>query len=103
MIFTIYILIDQIRLMIKLKKKYFHQFWAYLEIGILVCSWTSMGIYIWRYEEDKRIGTLFQQTNGYVYINLQMTVYINNVLLCLMSICCIFAWIKFVRLCRFNR
>ena len=103
MIFIIYMMIEQIQSLLQLKMKYFHQFWSYIDVGIIVCSWTSVGIYIWRYNESKRIGNLFKETNGYVYINLQLAVYINDLLINLLSFCCFFGWIKFVRLCRFNR
>ncbi len=103
MIFIVYMMIEQVQSLLQLKMKYFRQFWSYIDVGIIVCSWTSVGIYIWRYNESKRIGNLFKETNGYVYVNLQMAVYINNLLINLLSFCCFFGWIKFVRLCRFHR
>ena len=96
-------MIEQVQSLLQLKMKYFYRFWSYVDIGIIVCSWTSVGIYIWRYNESKRLGNLFEETNGYVYINLQMAVYINNLLINLLSFCCFFGWIKFARLCRFNQ
>jgi len=96
-------MIEQIQMLIKLKIKYFYRFWSYIDIGIIVCSWISIGIYVWKYEESKRIGNLFKETNGYVYINLQLAVYINNLLIYMTSFICFFGWIKLVRLCRFHR
>ena len=60
-------------------------------------------MYIWQYEESDRIGTLFQKTNGFVYINLQLALYVDDIYKCLLGFCCFFGTIKFVRLCRFNR
>ncbi|UJR11342.1 hypothetical protein I4U23_015523 [Adineta vaga] len=77
----------EIRLLYELKWKYFQRFWSYVEVGIIVCSWTSVGIYIWRYHECQRIGQLFKETNGYVYINLQLASYINDILIYLLSFC----------------
>ncbi|CAF0987647.1 unnamed protein product [Adineta steineri] len=51
----------------------------------------------------QRIGELFEETNGYVYINLQLASYINDILTFLFAFCCFFGTIKFVRLCRFNQ
>lgn len=96
-------MIIQIQTLIRLKLKYFHEFWCYIDLGIIVCSWTSIGIYIWKYFESKHIGDLFKETNGYDYINIQLSVYINNLLINLISFCCFFGTIKFLRLCRFNR
>jgi hypothetical protein len=87
----------------QLKLNYFRQFWSYIELGIIVCSWSSVGVYIWRYKESKRISHLFQQTNGYVYINLQLSAYVNDLLTFFYGFCCFFGTIKFLRLCRFNR
>ncbi len=96
-------MIEQVRSIFQLKMKYFYQFWSYVDIGIIVCSWTSVGIYVWKYFESNRIGNLFKETNGYVYINLQMSAYINDLLIVLIGFCCFFGTIKFIRLCRFNQ
>ncbi|CAF4390426.1 unnamed protein product, partial [Adineta steineri] len=93
----------EIRLLLKLKWNSFHRFWSYIEVGIIVCSWTSVGIYVWRYKECKRIGELFEETNGYVYINLQLASYINDILTFLFAFCCFFGTVKLIRLCRFNQ
>jgi hypothetical protein len=85
-----------------LKLVYFKEFWSYIDVGIIVCSWSSFGIYIWRYKEAKRIGNLFEKTNGYVYINLQLAAYVNDILTFFLGFCCFFGTIKFLRLCRFN-
>jgi len=93
----------EIRLLFDLKWKYFHRFWSFIDIGIIVCSWTSVGIYIWRYKECKRIGKLFAETNGYVYVNLQLASYVNDILIFVFGFCCFFGTIKLIYLGRFNR
>jgi hypothetical protein len=93
----------EIRLLIEFKWKYYHRFWSYIEVGIIICSWTSVGIYIWRYHECQSIEKLFEQTNGYVYINLQLTSYVNDLLTYLFGFCCFFGTIKSIQLCRFNQ
>jgi polycystin 1L2 len=103
MVMIVYFMWLEIQLLYELKWKYLHQFWSFLEIGIIVCSWSSVGIYVWRYKECKRIGTLFAETNGYVYINLQLASYVNDVLTFFYGFCCFFGTIKFIHLCRFNR
>ena len=75
MIFIIYFMLMQIRLLFRLKWKYFYEFWSLIEIGIIICSWMGVGIYIWRYHECSRIGKLFKETNGYIYINLQQILF----------------------------
>jgi len=92
----------EIRSFYKLKLNYFKQIWSLIEIGIIACSWSGVGVYIWRYRESQRIGKLFQETNGYVYINLQLASYVNDILTYLFGFCCFFGTIKFLHLCRFN-
>ena len=103
MVFILYFMLLEVRSLFQLKLKYFFQFWSLIDLGIIVCSWTSIGIYIWRYHESKRIGKLFEETKGHVYVNLQLASYVNNILTYLFGLCCFFGTIKFVRLCRFNQ
>lgn len=86
----------------KRKLTYFRNFWSYINIGIICCSWANIGIFIWRYRELSRIGDIFKQTNGYSFINLQLAVYIDSVFTYLLSFCCFFGTIKFVKFGRFN-
>ena len=102
MIFIIYMMILEIQSLIKLKWKYFKQFWSLINVGIIVCSWITVGIYIWRYQESNRIGDLFASTNGYVYINLQLAVYVSDLYIYLLGFCCFFGTIQFLHLFRFN-
>lgn len=93
----------QIRSLFNLKRKYFSQFWSYVQLSIIICSWTAVALYIWRYKESQRISQLFKQTKGYIYINLQLIAYVNDLLTCLFGFCCFFGTIQFYHLCRFNQ
>src|SRR4051812_48855820 len=103
MVFIIYFMLMEIRLLCRLKWKYFYEFWSLIEIGIIICSWMGIGVYVWRYRECSRIGKLFSETNGYVYINLQLSTYINDFLTFIYGFCCFFGTIKLIRLFRFNQ
>jgi hypothetical protein len=103
MIMIIYFMFTELRLLYKLKWKYFLQFWSLIDFGIIICSWIAVGVYIWRYKESKRISRLFKQTNGYAYINLQLAAYVNDILTFVLGFCCFFGTIKLIRLGRFNR
>lgn len=96
-------MIVEIYSLIRLKKSYFRQIWSYIEIGIVICSWTSVGIHIWRTNEAARLTHLFRQTNGHTYINFQLIAYINDIFSFLMGFCCFFGTLKLLRLCRYNR
>lgn len=103
MIFIVYYMQREIRSLFNRRFAYFRDFWSYPEIGIIASSWAGLGIYVWRIHEGNRIGTLFQETNGYAYVNLQLASYVNDVLTFLLGFCCFFGTIKFLRLLRFNR
>ena len=102
-LFIIYLMILEFQRLYRLKRNYFRQFWSLIELGIIVCSWSIVRVYIWRYRESNRITSLFEKTNAYVYINLQFAAYVNDLLTYFFGFCCIFATIKFVRLCRYNQ
>ncbi|UJR13336.1 hypothetical protein I4U23_000354 [Adineta vaga] len=103
MLLIVYFMLIEFQSFCDLKWRYFRKFWSYIEIGIIACSWSSIGVYIWRFRECQRIGDLFKETNGYVYINLQLTTYINDILSFLLSFCCFFGTIKMVKICRFSQ
>jgi hypothetical protein len=65
LIFIVYLMIDEIRLLVHHKWIYFRQLWAGVRMRVRV------GIYVWRHREMSRIGDLFKKTNGDVHINLQ--------------------------------
>lgn len=88
---------------IRLKKSYFFQFWSYIEVGIIACSWTGVGIHFWRRHEAARLANLFRISHGDRYINFQLFAYINDIFSFLLGFCCFFGTLKFLRLCRYNR
>lgn len=102
MCIVVYFMIIEIRLFLRLKLKYFQQFWSLIHLAIIGCSWGSIGIYIWRYHNSNHISKLFSQTNGNIYINLQLAVSITNLLRYFRSFCCFFAIIKFIHICQMH-
>jgi hypothetical protein len=103
MLFIIYIMFHQWRLFLRLKCAYFRSFWSCVDFGIIVCSWTGLAMYVYRYHESNRIARRFKETNGYAFINLQLATYMNNIFVYLLGYCCFFSTLKFLRLCRFHR
>jgi hypothetical protein len=103
LIFIVYLMIDEIRLLVHNKWLYFRQLWSYVNWGIIVCSWTGVGIYVWRHGEMSRIGDLFKTTNGDVYIDLQFAAYMNDLLTYVLGFCCFFTSIKLLRFSRYAR
>ncbi|CAM4981739.1 unnamed protein product, partial [Rotaria socialis] len=103
MIFIIAMMIEGIQSFMKMKFAHFRNLRSLIDLGIIICSWANVGIYIWKCQESNRIGDLFKKTNGYVYISLQTAAYVNDLFIYLFGFCCFFGTIKFVHLFRFNR
>ena len=102
MLFIIYFTLIEIHSFIKLKKKYFHSIWPFIQWGIIICSWTGLGIYIWRFFQGSRLRKIFQQTNGYQYVNIQSVVYVDQILSFLFGFSCFLSTIKYLHLFRFH-
>ena len=103
MLFVLYMMLVQLQSIRRLRLAYFQQFWSFIDLGIIGCSWAAVGLYVWRHQEIGRIGDLFRQTDGFVYVNVQPVVYIQNTLIYLLSFCCFFSTLKFLRLCQLDR
>ena len=101
MLIIIYFMWIEMKLLLNLKWNYFSRFWSFIQIGLIGCAWSSIGIYIWQNKECKRISKLFETTNGYV--NLQLISYISDILTFLLGFSCFFGTLKLIRLCRFNQ
>ena len=94
-------MIKEVRAIHQMKWNYIRQFWPYIQWGIIVSSWTALGLYVWRYQEMTRIGNLFKITSGSAYVNLQLATYIDDLLTFLLGISCFFASIKLLRFSKY--
>ena len=103
MTLILYSMVEEFRLFCRLKRKYFLRWCSYAEVGIISCSWTAVAIYIWRYQQSKDLGERFRQSKGFVYINLQMSTYVNDLLTFLLAFCCFVGTLRCLRLGQYNR
>ena len=103
MILIAYLCIRQIQSLLRLKGNYFRRFWTYIDLGIIVCSLSAIGTYIAQYREAKGIGDLFRKTNGFAYINLQRSAYINDLQNFFLAFSCFFSCLNVLRLGQYHR
>ena len=96
-ILIVYFMFIEIRLLFR-----FQQFWSLIQLGLIVCSWIGIALYICQYRECSRISQLFSETNGYVFINLQYLTYLNEFLTFMYAFCCFFGTIKLIHFFRYN-
>jgi hypothetical protein len=73
-----------------------------IQWGTILCSWTGLDIYVWRFHGGSRLNEIFHQTKGSKYLNIQLAVYIDEILSFFLEFCCFFSTIKYLYLFRFN-
>ena len=103
MLFIIYSMTVEVGLCYEMGRKYLRLFWSYVQWGIIVSSWIALSIYVWRYNELKRVGRLFREHHGYVHMSLEWATHVNDVLMFVLGFCCFFATIKLLRFSRYTR
>jgi hypothetical protein len=101
-VFIVQAMISEIRSFIHLKMKYFRRFRSLLELIILLCSLACIGIYFWRLHETNRLSTLFRDTHGDVYVNLQSSVHLDDLLISLLGFASFFTTLRFAHLFEIN-
>jgi hypothetical protein len=101
--------LKEIRSLIKLGcRKYFTQFWIYIEWLLIIISYASLAMYMYRYYERIQLEKTLKSnsellSNQREIIRLQKFSYWNDLLLATHSICAFLAIFKFLKLIRHSR
>jgi hypothetical protein len=98
----IYLMVLEIRLFLRLKKQYFRHFWSYIDVTLIVCAWAYVAVLLWRSMECRRISDRFAENNGYVYLNLQLVAYINDLLNGLLAVSAYAGTLRCLRFCQYH-
>jgi hypothetical protein len=101
--FILYLLVEQIKSILRLRWTYLTSLWSYLDLTLIVSSLCSFAMMVWKYVESKHVAGVFTETNGYAYVNLQALVYITDLERIFLAIACFVCCLKPLRLCRFHR
>ena len=99
----IYLILIEIDLIFRLKLNYLNEYFSLINLSIIICSLLGVAISIWRWKEYNRIKKIFENTHGYIYLNFQSSIYINNILRYIYGFSSFFGTIKLIHLCRFNQ
>jgi polycystin 1L2 len=102
LIFLIYLMIDQFIRLYKKKLDYFKGYWIYVDWIIIIFSWTSVGIFAYRYATALEVLTFFSETSGYAYIKLQKMNYYNQIFDILSSLCVFLATLRCIDTFKFS-
>lgn len=102
--FIVYFMVKEILKMIKIgPKSYFLDFWNYIEWGIIVLTWCSVAIFLYRLTVAEKVLDFFKKTAGYGYYSLQLVNSFNQTLSVLLGICSGLGTIRFLKILRFNK
>ncbi|XP_047740971.1 uncharacterized protein LOC108680604 [Hyalella azteca] len=63
-LFVAYFTVMELRLLVRLKKKYFENYWSYVEIGLIVAGYSAIVLYVLRYLETAKALAIFNATWG---------------------------------------
>ncbi|XP_074649181.1 polycystin-1-like [Tubulanus polymorphus] len=103
LVFIVYFLIREIRMLIQMKTEYFKHIWNWAEIFVIVGSIFATCIFFYRLIEAKRLVATFVKSKGMKYIKFQAVGYWNEFLGYLIAFLVFVANLKFIRLLRFNK
>ena len=103
LLFIIYFIVREVRLIRKQKKAYFKQYASYAEWSIILLSFTGVIVYIMRYVKTDSILEIFKQTYGIEYIRLNYVLLLDDLYGYIVGIIVFIATLKFIKLLRFNR
>lgn len=98
----VFLILKEIKLIIKQKQKYLSNWWSYANWIIIIFSWAAFGMYLNRMYEKY---TLMKKLNSNVnqLINFQTINYWNQLMLVFLSFCCFFSTVKALKLISFSR
>ena len=104
LMFIIFIMINELNKILKLRATYFKHSWAYIEWLLVAFTWAAFAMYLNRlYEVEKIMSNLkSSRTEGY-FINLQYLTYCNESLNVFIGFCACLGTLKFFKLVTFNR
>ena len=102
MIAIIFIMFKEGKQIIKLKLDYFKVFWNYVDICLIVFSWTSLFMFIYSLYSAYSFKSYLKDTAGKDYIKMQLINYWNELLGIFLAICICFATLRLMKLLRFN-
>ncbi|XP_036357895.1 polycystin-1-like isoform X2 [Octopus sinensis] len=102
-LFLIYFLIKEVKLLLKLRRKYLKEFWNLVELGIVSLSIAGMFIFIYKLLETTRLTDLFRKTQGNKYMKFQYVAFWNEMFCIIVGWLVFLATLKFMKLLRFNK
>ena len=102
LVVVFYFTVEECRRWIEEGRKYLRRLASWLEWGFIACFIVSVVFYIHQYEEMKRLGTMFQQTNGYSYVDMKRLTTYHQLFSTFMACTCFLATLRFLQFCQYH-
>ena len=106
MAFIVIFIVVEIRMLVRIRTKYFFQFYNYIELLIIGFSWAAFSMYIYRmYSSYDIYHTISKNSKdlSMVFINLQYVANCDLLLDYFIGFCCALGSLRFIKLFRFNK
>jgi hypothetical protein len=103
-IFVIIIMLVEIKHFIKIGwRKYFSDFYNYIEIIIICFSWAAFSMFLYRIYAAHDVGNKISKNFTNTFINLQTAVYFSTLFNYFLGICAAFSCFRFLKILRYVR
>ncbi len=108
--FVVYMLVILLKAIREIKdmyklglKKYIAGFWKWIEWLQIIFSIVSVGIFAYQLIVSDEIVSSFAEASGEKYINLKIVSYWNEVFMSCLSLCVVFATLKFIKILKYDK
>ncbi|CAG0904504.1 unnamed protein product [Cyprideis torosa] len=101
--FTFYYTIRILRLLWKYQRKFFHEYWNWVELVLVCMSYAAIGVYVLRMLIINEVLERFAYTRGNGYMRLQKIAIVDDVYTSLIALLVFTATIFYLKLLRFNK
>ena len=95
--------LSELWLLKKQKCKYFTSYWNLAEVIILIVSYCTIGLYVYRAMLTKEALEEFNRTNGNGYVRIDSAAFIDQIFLFTTALIVFFSTLKLIKLLKFNR
>lgn len=102
MFIVVFLMVRELQLIIKLKRKYLKHWWSYINWLLIIFSWVSFAMYLYRMYEKWRLTSKISAKNGQV-INFQLIQYWNSLMLMFLGACCFLGSVRLLKVFSFSR
>ena len=85
------------------KCSYFSSYWNLTEVMILLVSYCTIGLYVYRYMLTKEALEEFNRTSGNGYVRMDSAAFIDTIFLFTTGLIVFFSTLKLIKLLQFNR